>query len=220
MKLPLQAIIFDMDGVLIASEPILTQICIDLFAELGARAVPSDFVPYIGTGEEPFIRGVAEKHGLTYTPAMKQTVYDIYMNYLAAHDCELSGTRGLFALLKQKGLRAAIASSADRIKLLANITAAGLRPDMLEVITAGDDVTHRKPHPEIYTKTVEALGLSAEQCLVIEDATAGIAAARAAGIRVIGLPTTFTRQQLLDAGAMEVAADLPALEAWLREHCA
>ena len=214
----IRAVIFDMDGVLIESEPILTQICIDLFAEMGVRAVPADFRSYIGTGEEPFIRGVAEKHGLTYTPGLKARAYETYIKYLQTHDCRLPGTAELFAFLKQRGVKTAIASSADRIKLTHNIRAAGLREGDLQAVVAGDDVTHRKPHPEIYIKTAGILRENPASCLVIEDALAGIAAARAAGMPAVGLPTSFSPQQLTDAGACHVAAGLPALLAWLQNR--
>jgi len=68
-----------------------------------------------------------------------------------------------------------------------------------EVLGTSDDVTHGKPHPEPYLKGAEGLGFAAAECVVIEDAPAGIAAARAAGMRVIGLASTYKAEKLSEA---------------------
>jgi len=68
-----------------------------------------------------------------------------------------------------------------------------------EVLVTSDDVTHGKPHPEPYLKGAEGLGFAAAECVVIEDAPAGIAAARAAGMRVIGLASTYKAEKLSEA---------------------
>ena len=83
-----------------------------------------------------------------------------------------------------------------------------------EVLVTSDDVTHGKPHPEPYLKGAEGLGFAAAECVVIEDAPAGIAAARAAGMKVIGLASTYKAEKLSEAdvvvaqlGKIQVAAD-------------
>ena len=68
-----------------------------------------------------------------------------------------------------------------------------------EVLVTSDDVTHGKPHPEPYLKGAEGLGFAAAECVVIEDAPAGIAAARAAGMKVIGLASTYKAEKLSEA---------------------
>jgi sugar-phosphatase len=68
-----------------------------------------------------------------------------------------------------------------------------------EVLVTSDDVTHGKPHPEPYLKGAEGLGFAAAECVVIEDAPAGIAAARAAGMKVIGLTSTYKAEKLSEA---------------------
>jgi sugar-phosphatase len=68
-----------------------------------------------------------------------------------------------------------------------------------EVLITADDVTHGKPHPEPYLKGAEGMGLSPAECLVIEDAPAGIQAARAGGMKVVGITSTY------GAGALERA---------------
>jgi sugar-phosphatase len=83
-----------------------------------------------------------------------------------------------------------------------------------EVLVTSDDVRHGKPDPEPYLKGAAGLGFAAAECVVIEDAPAGIAAARAAGMKVIGLASTYTAEKLSEAdvvaaqlGKIQVAAD-------------
>ena len=83
-----------------------------------------------------------------------------------------------------------------------------------EVLVTSDDVTHGKPDPEPYLKGAAGLGFAAAECVVIEDAPAGIAAARAAGMKVIGLASTYKAEKLSEAdvvvaqlGKIQVAAD-------------
>jgi sugar-phosphatase len=77
------------------------------------------------------------------------------------------------------------------------------------VFITSDDVVHGKPHPEPYLRGAAALGFLPGECLVIEDAPAGIAAARAAGMKVIGLASTFEAEMLHEANA--VVQNLPAI---------
>jgi sugar-phosphatase len=83
-----------------------------------------------------------------------------------------------------------------------------------EVLVTSDDVRHGKPDPEPYLKGAAGLGFAAAECVVIEDAPAGIAAARAAGMKVIGLASTYKAEKLSEAdvvvaqlGKIQVAAD-------------
>jgi len=71
-----------------------------------------------------------------------------------------------------------------------------------EVLVTSDDVTHGKPHPEPYLKGAEGLGFAPGECLVIEDAPAGIQSARAGGMKVVGIASTYVTEKLTDADAV------------------
>ena len=79
-----------------------------------------------------------------------------------------------------------------------------------KILVAADDVTQGKPHPEPYLKGAELLGVEAPECLVIEDAPAGIRAAHAAGMKAIGLTSTYPAEALAEADA--VITSLPQIE--------
>jgi beta-phosphoglucomutase-like phosphatase (HAD superfamily) len=78
-------------------------------------------------------------------------------------------------------------------------------------VITGDDIQHGKPHPEPYIKTIRALQLPAERCVVIEDSVYGIIAAKEAGCRVVGITTSFSEEKLLNAGADMVVNSFSSL---------
>ena len=187
------AVIFDMDGVLVDSEPVINAAAILGLAEYGVHAKPEDFIPFIGTGEDRYIGGVAEKYGVDYMPEMKARVYDKYLEIVADKLKVFDGTKGLLLNLRDDGIVMALASSADRIKIDANLRVAGIHPSYFSVIKSGEEVTEKKPSPEIYLTTAQKLGCLPKQCIVIEDALNGIQAAKAAGMKCIAIASTFEK---------------------------
>ena len=76
------AVLFDMDGVLVDSEPIICAAAMRALAEFGVHARPEDFVPFIGAGDDRYVGGVAEQYGKTYILDMKRRTYDWYLKLL------------------------------------------------------------------------------------------------------------------------------------------
>lgn len=100
--------------------------------------------------------------------------------------------------LKGRCVPCAVGSSAPRLNVDAGMSV--LKADgIFSAIVSGDDVTRGKPAPDIFLKAAEHLGLPPEQCIVFEDAPAGVEAARAAGMRVVGLLTTHDPHILQNA---------------------
>jgi HAD superfamily hydrolase (TIGR01509 family) len=112
------------------------------------------------------------------------------------------GARELVECLYRQGVPCAVASSADRIKVEANLTTV-LRVSLnrFAVIVTGEDVTRRKPHPDIFLEAARLLDISSLDCCVIEDAVHGVEAAKAAGMRCVAVTTSFPAELLLAAGA-------------------
>lgn len=197
-----------MDGVLVDSEPVILAAAIRGLADFGVIAQPEDFIPFIGAGEIKFIGGVAEKYGVAYQPAMKDRVYEIYLQIVEQTLGLYPGTPEHLQRLSNAGLRLALASSADRIKVDANLRVAGIPADRFAVLLSAEDVRQKKPHPEIYATAAARLSLPPEQCVVVEDALNGIRAAKAAGMRCYALTTTFTPAELKKECPDYIAADL------------
>lgn len=90
-------------------------------------------------------------------------------------------------------------SSADRIKVDANLRKIGLPPESWQAVVTAEDVERRKPDPSLFLKAAERLGISPADCVVVEDAVNGIAAAKAAGMRCVAVATTFLAERLTQA---------------------
>jgi HAD superfamily hydrolase (TIGR01509 family) len=174
-------------------------------AEFGVQAQPDDFKPFVGAGENRYVGGVAEKHGKIFVPEMKHRTYEWYLKLLPERGKAFPGARELIERLNARHIACAVASSADRIKVEANLTQAlKVSLDRFRAIVTGEDVKRLKPNPDIFLEAARRLGVLPAACCVIEDAIHGIEAAKAAGMRAIGVTTSFTAEALRDAGADEV----------------
>lgn len=196
----IRGVLFDMDGVLADSEQYICKAAIMMFAELGIKAEPRDFVPFIGTGENRYIGGVAEKYGIPVDiEKVKARTYQIYTRIIKGNLKPLPGAAGLVNRCRLLGLKLALATSADRIKMEANLHEIGIPLSLFDSTITGLDVENKKPFPDIYILAAEKLGLKPAECLVVEDALSGIKAAVNAGCRCLAVSTSFDRSMLTGA---------------------
>jgi HAD superfamily hydrolase (TIGR01509 family) len=198
-----------MDGVLVDSEPFIAEAAVRMFAEKGVVVTHDDFRPFIGTGEDRFLGGVAEAHGVVLEmPRDKERTYQIYLELIPGRLKPLTGVREFIDRCRKHGLRLAVASSADRVKVEGNLRELKLPPSSFDALVVGEDIVRKKPAPDIFLEAARRLGLEPAACLLIEDAVAGVEAAKAAGSRCLGLTTSYSAQQLAIAGADWTSADL------------
>lgn len=197
------AVLFDMDGVLCNSEEPSRMAGVDVFAEMGVEVTVDDFVPFMGTGEANFLGGVANVKGVKGfdTEMAKKRFFEIYLDKYAKPNSGIGfpGALELITQCKNKGLKVAVASSADRIKVDANLAAAGLPVSMFDAIVSADAFENLKPAPDIFLAASKILGVPTSECIVIEDALAGVQAAKAAQMRCIAVTTTLSEEILNDA---------------------
>ena len=194
-----EAVIFDMDGVLTDSEPVINAAAIAGLREFGVEAQPEEFLPFIGAGEDRYIGGVANLHGKEYLPEMKRRVYEIYLEMVPDTIKSFSEVHALLDCLSEQGITCAVASSADRVKVEANLHAIGVELDRFAVVIVGEDVEHKKPSPDIYLYAARKIGVAPQNCCVVEDAINGIQAAKAAGMRCVAVEQSFPAEKLLAA---------------------
>ncbi|KAB1227389.1 NHL repeat-containing protein 2 [Morella rubra] len=198
------AVLFDMDGVLCNSEEPSRRAAVDVFAEMGVEVTVEDFVPFMGTGEANFLGGVASVKGVKgFNPeAAKKRFFEIYLDKYAKPNSGIGfpGALELITQCKSKGLKVAVASSADRIKVDANLAAAGLPLSMFDAIVSADAFENLKPAPDIFFAASKILNVPPSECIVIEDALAGVQAATAAQMRCIAVKTTLSEETLKTAG--------------------
>jgi HAD superfamily hydrolase (TIGR01509 family) len=203
----LQGVIFDMDGVLVDSEPFIKEAGVRLFAEKGFTVRGEDFTPFVGTGEDHLLGGVAEKYGLPFDARRdKARTYAIYLELIRGRLRPLPGVFSFLDACRAHHLKTAVASSADAVKVEGNLHEIGLPPDTFDVVVNGSQVERKKPAPDIFLTAAKRLGLAPAACLVVEDAVAGVAAAKAAGSRCLALTTSFPAERL--TAADWIVADL------------
>jgi len=189
-----------MDGVLTDSEPLINAAAIAMFKELGLKVSPADFLPFVGTGEDRYIGGVAELHHFPIDlPAAKRRTYEIYLELVISRLEVFPGAQALVTRCQAAGLKIAVASSADRIKVVANLEKIGLPVHWWDAVVTGEDVVKKKPAPDIFLKAAKELATAAANCVVVEDAVNGIEAALAAGMRCVAVAQSFPRERLVAA---------------------
>ena len=203
MPPPFHAVIFDLDGVLADSEPWWNQIDAKLLAEHG--------INYSGEYHQNVL-------GVSYRLAV-----EFYKNafHISASVEELMRRRGEIATdffanrvglfpsvkttleqLREMNLHLAVATSSVSASARPFLDRTGIR-SFFGVVVTGDEVQRGKPHPDIYLRTAKRLGSSPEECLVIEDALAGVSAAKAANMLVAAIPDT----RFVDPREYEMKAD-------------
>lgn len=196
----IKAVLFDMDGVLVDSEEFICKAAIAMFKERGVLVQPSDFLPFVGSGENRYIGGVAAKYNvIANIEEMKARTYAIYENITHGKLQPLEGVLEFIERCRKKGLKTAVATSADKVKMEVNLREIGLSAETFDATVNGLEVERKKPFPDIFEIAAYKLGVNPSECLVVEDAINGVEAAKAAGARCLGLTTSFTAEQLQKA---------------------
>jgi len=197
-----EAVLFDMDGVLVDSTPAVARVWTGWAFEHGL--VPEEVVrrahgrPSLATIIELLPNG---DHDAEDREVERREIEDI------ADVVALPGALALLRAIPQQ--RWAVVTSATRALAEVRLRAAGL-PMPQHLVTASD-LKRGKPFPDPYLKGAEILGMAASACIVAEDAASGVRAGKAAGARVLALRTTSIDAELLSAGADWIAEDLSAL---------
>jgi HAD superfamily hydrolase (TIGR01509 family) len=193
----LKAVLFDMDGVLLDSEEYICQAGIMMFREKGYEVSPEDFLEFTGMGENLYLGGVAEKNGIPFELKKdKARTYEIYAEIVKGKLEPFDGVTDFIEKCRRRGLKLAVASSADPPKVNVNLSEIGIPASTFGTVVTGLDIEHKKPAPDIFLKAADNLGVDATECLVVEDAISGVAAGKAAGAKVLALTTAFSAEEL------------------------
>ena len=196
----LKAVLFDMDGVLLDSEEYICRAGIMMFAEKGFEVSPEDFLEFTGMGENRYLGGVAEKNGIPFELEKdKARTYEIYGEIVKGKLEAFEGVVDFIEKCRSRGLKLAVASSADPPKVNINLKEIGIPASTFGSVVTGLDIEHKKPAPDIFLKAAKNLEVAATECLVIEDAISGVAAGKAAGAKVLALTTSFSPGELSEA---------------------
>lgn len=185
------AVIFDMDGVLVDGEPLHFETVNELLGREGKSITLDQYKPYMGTktGWADMIAafGLSQPREY-YSPIYRDLVLGRYRDRSEA----LPGALSVVTALRMSEQRLAVASSSIRPWVEACLAKIGLG-NAFEVLVTGSEVEKGKPDPEIYLLAAEKLGVDPKRCLAFEDAPAGIESAKRAGMTVWAVRTEYTR---------------------------
>ena len=193
----LKAVIFDMDGVIVDSEPIHRVAYQKMFDEFEIEVSPELYASFTGKATLPICQYVCSSFNLKISPEILVACKRKYFKELFDEDTSFKLLEGILELIQEyhkKALILVLASSASMI----NINRIFKRFDLdIYFISkhSGADLKESKPHPEIFKNAAKASGFLPSECMVIEDSTNGIAAAKAAGIYCVGYNSLHSKNQ-------------------------
>ena len=208
----IEAIVFDFDGVLANSEPTHLAAFTDVLAEIGVTMTAADYYArYLGLDDAGALLLAADEHGIALGPealaALIERKAEIFDQAIAGEDVLFPGARDCVERLAAR-YPLGIASGALRHEIEMILAGAGLTR-CFDFIVASGETPRGKPHPDPYRRAAELHGRPPDLCLAIEDSRWGIESARAAGLKCVGITTSYSADDL--PGADRIIASLDDL---------
>ena len=211
---PIEAVVFDMDGVLVDTEHLWDEVREALTEEWGGRYTPEAQEAMMGMSSLEWSRYLHETVGLRESPEVINE--EVVRRMLARYESDLPVVPGAVEAVRRldaAGLRLGVASSSNRELIDAVLRHLGLT-DLFAVTVSSEEVPSGKPAPDVYLEAARRLGVRPAQCVAVEDSASGIRAAHAAGMRVVAYPNRhFPPPSDVLALADEVLGSLAGLTA-------
>lgn len=217
----LKAVLFDMDGVLVDSEPEYRRIEEVLFRRTGITPTAEEIKGNAGKGQLAVWNEFKDRYGFSEDPRelMKAEEQMISAYYRSGALAVIEPSVGLLKRCAAGGLKIAVATSS--IKENAGIVIKNIGVERcVDAIAAGDMVKRTKPSPDIFLLAARLLNAKPEECVVIEDARNGILAAKAAGIKAVGFKAPGSNQDLLQADVIVESLDSVSVDTLRSLLCA
>lgn len=192
----IRTVIFDLDGVVVNSEPVHQRLENRLYLELGLDIPPDLKKALVGTSSRDAWKLIIEKYSLDRSPEeLIELGRGRYLEEVRKGKVPLiDGVLDLIQRLRENGFRLMMASSASS-RTIREVLKWNHLDAVFRLFIGGDEVSHSKPDPEIFLKIAERGGVNPIDCLVIEDAANGVVAARKAGMFCIGFQSHYTGDQ-------------------------
>ena len=186
----LNAAIFDMDGLLIDSEPCWEEAGKETLAEYGIRLSPDDYVLTTGLRTREWIDWWFTHFGIdkSFSKSAGDTIVDKAIQLIRDEAKVLPGVDHVFELFRQKGYKIGLATSSP-VQLIKVVTEKLGIKDMLDGFSSAEELEHSKPHPEVYLNCATNLNVSPLQCICFEDSINGLISAKAARMKCVVVPT-------------------------------
>ncbi|NLV36995.1 MAG: HAD family phosphatase [Clostridiaceae bacterium] len=214
-----KAVIFDMDGVIVDSEPIHFESDRMTMKHYGKYITDEELSRYVGVSNPDMWAELREKYQLEATvEELLETQFSYKKLLIGDRKLEpIDGIRELLEQLKGGEVRIGLASSSSREFIefmLSNLGLAGY----FEVVISGEEVQRGKPFPDIFLKAAQGLGVEPSDCMVIEDSGHGVKAAKRAGMRCVGFVSPNSGKQDLSS-ADEVVCSIRQINHWGISKC-
>lgn len=196
----IQTVIFDMDGVIVDTEPVHRYAYYKQFQELNIEVTEAMYTSFTGFSTRNTFQTLKEQFQLEHEVEdliqRKRSIFNDAFD--TKEDLELlEGVRTLIEDLHQNGIQLILASSASKVTIDRVFTRFGLH-DFFTHIVSGEDFPKSKPHPAIFEHAASLSIAPKENCIVIEDSTNGVKAAKAAGIYCVGYESAHSKDQNLN----------------------
>lgn len=206
----IRAVVFDLDGLLVDTEPIFVEVARRLLGKRGHELIPEMLQAMMGTPARDALQTFRAHYHLTHSVAeLTAESWELFFEILGARPAALMpGAVDLLDRLERKGTPRAIATSSSA-SYVERILAPHRLVSKFAFILSADDVQRGKPNPEVYEKAAARFGMAPARTLVLEDSVNGMTAAKAAGARCIVVPHDLVPRDQLNAADMI----LPSLEA-------
>lgn len=191
------AVIFDMDGVICHTNPYHSLAFREFFSVRNLTPTTEDFALHMYGKSNSYIFSHFLKRPVTGEELlqMEEEKESLFRKIYASHIEPITGIIEFITDLKSNGVKLGVATSAPYANLDLILSKVAIR-EQLSTIMASEDVKKHKPDPEVYLTSAINLGISPAQCIVFEDSHAGISAALNAGMRVVGVLTSHTQDEL------------------------
>ena len=212
--IPCEALLFDLDGLMVDSEPVWFEVQRAFIRDRGGEWTAELAGRCVGGGLVNALRIMGEAFG--FTPdfvAHSKAMTDAFVERVDTMAIK-PGCRELVDAARARGVPCAVASSSTRRLVEATLARFGLR-DRFDAVVTGDSVPKAKPAPDIFLRAASLLGVPPTACVVLEDSILGVRAARAAGMVVIAVPERGGEFPKFAAEANAVVGDLHAARALL-----
>jgi len=199
-------IIFDLDGLLVDSEPLQERAIGGVLERYGIHLTSDDFVSMVGISTPQNFLDVLERHGPF--ESLERLLAQKHALYRQIAEAELQPMPGAVALVRAAAaadVPRAVASSSPRADVDMSLVAVGLDA-ALPLRVGGDQVAETKPAPDLYLRGLELIGLGAGRCVGLEDTTHGVASAKAAGLSCVAVPNRHTVGQDLSAADRRISS--------------
>jgi sugar-phosphatase len=210
---PVEAAIFDMDGVLVDSEPLWREVELEVFGGLGLRLTETMLHETMGMRTNEVVEHWLHRHPdvRARRDEVAERLVDGMVRAVRSHGAAAPGAIEAIAFFERHGLALALASSSPRRLIEGTLAACGL-DGRFGVVRSAEDEPRGKPDPGVFLSAATDLGVDPPRCLVVEDSPAGVRAAKAAGMVCVVVPPPAVEAAVREAGADAVLPSLADLD--------